>query len=69
MIDVRAAITQAHHEEWARVVAALIFSLARVIRRPIVASCTRNARAISGTVRPPTMRSVSAMRLSVASAG
>ena len=29
----------------------------------------RKARAISGTVRPPTMRSVSANRVSIASAG
>src|SRR5918993_529015 len=49
--------------------AALILALARVIRRPMVASCTRKARAISGTVRPPTMRSVSATRVSIASAG
>src|SRR5215472_15685067 len=40
--------------------AALILALARVIRRPIVVPCTRKARAISDTVRPPTMRSVSA---------
>ena len=36
---------------------------------PHGASCTRKARAISGMVRPPTMRSVSATRTSIASAG
>jgi hypothetical protein len=36
---------------------------------PTVVSCTRKARAISGTVRPPTMRSVSATRVWIASAG
>ena len=35
--------------------------LARVIRRVMVASGTRNARAISAVVRPPTARSVSAI--------
>src|SRR6266511_2655809 len=49
--------------------AALIFALARVIRRAIVVSCTRKARAISGTVRPPSRRRVSATRASIASAG
>ena len=49
--------------------AALILALARVIRLSMVVSCTRKARAISGTVRPPTMRRVSAMRLSIANAG
>ena len=49
--------------------ATLIFAFARVIRCPIALSCTRNARAISGTVSPPTMRSVSATRASGARAG
>jgi hypothetical protein len=49
--------------------AALILTFARVIRCPMAASCTRKARAISGTVRPPTIRSVSVTRLSSASAG
>jgi len=49
--------------------ASLIFVLARVIRRPIADSCTRKALAISDTVRPPTMRSVSATRASIDSAG
>ena len=49
--------------------AALILAFARVIRCPMVVSCTRKARAISGTVSPPTMRSVSATRVSIASAG
>ena len=49
--------------------AALILAFARVIRCPIAVSCTRKARAISGTVRPPTIRSVSATRASSASAG
>src|ERR671910_3897401 len=44
--------------------AALILAFARVIRRPMAVSCTRKARAISGTVRPATMRSVSATRAS-----
>ena len=49
--------------------AALIFAFARVIRRPMAASWTRNAWAISGTVSPPTIRRVSATRASMASAG
>jgi hypothetical protein len=49
--------------------AALILAFARVIRCPIAVSCTRKARAISGTVSPPTMRRVSATRDSIASAG
>src|SRR6476659_2478890 len=49
--------------------AALILAFARVIRCPIAVSCTRKARAISATVRPPTMRSVSATRVWIASAG
>src|SRR5438034_757674 len=49
--------------------AALIFALARAIRRAIVVSCIRKARAISGTVRPPSRRRVSATRASIASAG
>ena len=39
---------------------AMLF-LARVIRRVIAASGTRNARAISAVVRPPTARNVSAI--------
>ncbi len=39
----------------------LTVCLARVMRRVIVASGTRNARAISAVVRPPTARSVSAI--------
>jgi hypothetical protein len=35
----------------------------------MVVSCTKKARAISGTVSPATMRSVSATRVSIASAG
>jgi hypothetical protein len=38
----------------------LIFFFARLMRWLIVASGTRNARAISAVVRPPTARSVSA---------
>ena len=49
--------------------ASLILLLARVMRRPMAASWTRKARAISATVRPPTRRSVSAIRASIASAG
>jgi hypothetical protein len=49
--------------------AALILAFARVIRCPMAVSWTRKARAISGTVRPATMRSVSATRVSIASAG
>ena len=40
---------------------ALIVCFARLIRCAIVASGTRNARAISAVVRPPTARSVSAI--------
>jgi DNA-binding SARP family transcriptional activator len=53
----------------ARDLLAEILAFARVIRCPIAVSCTRKARAISDTVRPPTMRSVSATRVSSASAG
>jgi hypothetical protein len=49
--------------------AAAILAFARVIRCPIVLSCTRKPRAISGTVSPPTMRRVSATRASIARAG
>ena len=43
--------------------------LARLIRCAIVASGTRNARAISAVVRPPTARSVSAIADAGDSAG
>jgi hypothetical protein len=46
-----------------------IFAFARLIRWAVAVSCARKARAISGTVRPLTMRSVSATRLSCESAG
>ena len=49
--------------------AALILAFARVMRRAIVVSGTRNARAISSTVRPPSSRSVRATRASAGSAG
>ena len=49
--------------------AALIFRFARTSRWAIVASGTRNARAISAVVSPPSVRSVSATCASVASAG
>ena len=49
--------------------AAVIFRLARTSRCAIVASGTRNARAISSVVRPPSVRSVSATCASSASAG
>ena len=49
--------------------AAAILPLARVIRRAIVVSGTRKARAISATVRPPSRRRVRATRASIASAG
>jgi|HubBroStandDraft_3_1064219.scaffolds.fasta_scaffold00110_14 hypothetical protein len=49
--------------------ATLILAFARVIRFSMAVSGTRKARAISGTVRPATMRSVSATRVSIASAG
>ena len=42
---------------------------ARTSRRSIAVSLERNARAISGTVSPPTLRSVSAIRASGFSAG
>jgi hypothetical protein len=44
-------------------------SFARLILCAIVASGTRNARAISSVVRPPTARSVSAIADAVDSAG
>ena len=43
--------------------------LARLIRCAMVASGTRNARAISAVVRPPTARSVSAIAEAGVSAG
>ena len=49
--------------------ASRIFFFARTIRWASVASGTRNARAISGVVRPPSVRRVSATRASRASAG
>ena len=49
--------------------ASAIFRLARTIRLPIVGSATRNARAISPVVRPPSARSVSATRADTPSAG
>ena len=49
--------------------AALIFRFARTSRLAIVASGTRNARAISSSSRPPSVRSVSATCASSASAG
>ena len=49
--------------------ASRILRLARTRRWDIVASGTRNARAISAPVRPPTAWSVSATRASSASAG
>ena len=49
--------------------AVLILAFARVIRSPMVVSWTRKARAISGMVRPAPIRSVSATRVSIASAG
>ena len=49
--------------------ASRIFRLARTIRWASVASGTRKARAISGVVRPPRVRSVRATRASSASAG
>ena len=49
--------------------AALIFRLARTSRWAIVASGTSSARAISGVVSPPSVRSVSATCASVASDG
>ncbi len=49
--------------------ASRIFRFARTIRWARVASGTRNARAISGVVRPPRVRRVRATRASSASAG
>ena len=49
--------------------AARIFRFARTSRCAIVGSGTRNARAISSVVRPPSVRSVSATCASSASAG
>ena len=49
--------------------AASILRLARTSRWAIVGSATRNARAISAVVRPPSVRSVSATCASTASAG
>ena len=49
--------------------AAVIFFFARVMRAAMVASGTRNARAISGVDRPHTMRSVRATRDSAARLG
>ena len=49
--------------------ASRIFRFARTSRWAIVGSGTRKARAISGVVRPPRVRSVSATRASIASAG
>jgi hypothetical protein len=43
--------------------------LARLIRWAMVASGTRNARAISAVVKPPTARRVSAMAEPVVRAG
>ncbi len=48
---------------------ALIRCLARLILTAIVASGTRNARAISAVVRPPAARSVSAVCEAGVSAG
>ncbi len=49
--------------------ASAILRLARTSRCAIVGSLTRNARAISPVVRPPSVRSVSATRAGIASAG
>ena len=49
--------------------ASAILRFARTIRLPIVGSATRNARAISPVVRPPSARSVSATRAGISSAG
>ena len=49
--------------------ATLTLCRARPSRRSIALSLDRNARAISGTVNPATLRSVSAIRASNASAG
>ena len=49
--------------------ASAILRLARTIRWAIAGSATRNARAISAVVRPPSDRSVSATRAGGASAG
>jgi hypothetical protein len=48
---------------------ALIRGLARLMRWPIVASGTRNARAISAVLSPPTARNVSATWETAGSAG
>lgn len=48
--------------------AAEMFALVRVIRALIVVSCAMNARAILGTLSPPTVRSISASCASMASA-
>jgi hypothetical protein len=44
-------------------------ALRRTIRLPMVGSATRNARAISPVVMPPSARSVSATRAGISSAG
>ena len=49
--------------------ASAILRLARTIRLPIVGSATRNARAISPVVSPPSARSVNATRADRSSAG
>ncbi len=49
--------------------ASRILRLARTRRWARVGSGTRNARAISGVVRPPSVRNVRATRASIASAG
>ena len=49
--------------------ASAILRLARTIRLPMVGSATRNARAISPVVMPPSARSVSATRAGISSAG
>src|SRR3569833_872677 len=54
---------------WYGLCASAILRLARTIRLPIVDSATRNARAISPVVRPPSMRRVSATRAGRSSAG
>jgi hypothetical protein len=49
--------------------ASAILRLARTIRLPMVGSETKKARAISPVERPPSVRSVSATRAGIASAG
>ena len=49
--------------------ASAILRLARTMRLPIVGSATRNARAISPVVMPPSTRSVSATRADGSKAG